>query len=154
MTAALFTTRDQTYMADSESCWWFFRFLFCCVESCHFCLDSTGCWNTLREAPAFSRTNLFPLKISFFWNVSMEIICIWYIYGALPCLYQEEANVHVRLMKYAACCWLMSRPTPLLFLMDVILCVSTGPVRAGFHLVQHTIFLLFFLCPLLPNASL
>lgn len=35
-------------------------------------------------------------------------------------------------------------PTPLLFMMDVILCVSTGPVRAGFHSVQHANFLLFF----------
>lgn len=76
VTEALFTTCDQTYMADSESCWWFFRFLFCCVESCHFCLGSTGCWNTLRKAPAFSRTKFLSLKISFFWNVSMEIICV------------------------------------------------------------------------------
>lgn len=132
---------------------WFFRFLFCCAESSHFCIGSTGSWNALKDPPPHLLKNCFLfLKICCFLKCQHGINLPLHTYRALQrvCIRKKPLFTSGG-GNYAACCWLVSRPTPLLFMMDVILCVSAGPVRAGFHSVQHAIFLLFF--PLLSSPA-
>lgn len=59
-TEALFTTHEQTYMADNESCWWFFRFLFVVLSLVISVWAQRGLATPSEKPPPFQEPICFP----------------------------------------------------------------------------------------------